>query len=144
MHRPRIAARKLPLHYRISRAQKRTDTMGMNNYRREEIAAQMAQWARDEEDKKEALAVIDYFNARLEAGREPWFRPTIRAALIAGHPWLIVVCRSCDLVLDVDLRMKPRPPQATIEMVLRDVQCPRCNGHGRPEILKLAQGPRRR
>jgi hypothetical protein len=36
----------------------------------------------------------------------------------------------CDTAVDLDLRIKPRDPEASIHVVLRDVQCPRCNGHG--------------
>ena len=45
---------------------------------------------------------------------------------------LVVACDSCDTVVDLDLRVKPRDPEASIRVVLRDAQCPRCNGHGRP------------
>jgi hypothetical protein len=115
--------------------------MGHNNEKKIARAVRMAEWVREWEAKAEALPVIEQFNARLEAGREPFFMPTIRAALITGHPWLVVHCRSCGLVLDLDLRVKPRPPEATILMALRDVKCPRCNGHGRTELVKLGKGP---
>jgi hypothetical protein len=114
--------------------------MGHNNEKKIERAVRHAQWLREQQDKAEALPIIEGFNSRLEAGREPFFMPTIRAALITGHHWMIVVCRSCDTVLDLDLRVRRRPPQATILMALRDL---RCNGHGRPEIMRLAKGPRR-
>ena len=45
----------------------------------------------------------------------------------------------CDSVVDLDLRVKPRDPEASIRVALRDVQCPRCNGHGRPRIIALAR-----
>jgi hypothetical protein len=113
--------------------------MGHNNEKKIERAVRMAQWARERADIASATPVIEEFNARLAAGREPFFMPTIRAALITGHPWMIVHCRSCGLVLDLDLRMKRRPPEATILMALRDVKCPRCNGHGRTELVRLAK-----
>ena len=47
---------------------------------------------------------------KLGAGREPFFMPTIRAALITRHHWMIVVCRSCGTVIDLDLRVKRRSP----------------------------------
>ena len=115
--------------------------MAHNNEKKIERAVKHAQWMREQQDKAEALPIVESFNARLEAGRDAFFIPTIRAALITGHPWLIVVCRSCGTVIDLDLRVKRRPAEATILMALRDVRCPRCNGHGRPTILKLAQGP---
>jgi hypothetical protein len=41
----------------------------------------------------------------------------------------------------LDLRVKSRDPEASIRVALRDVQCPRCNGHGRQRIIALAQHP---
>ena len=38
-----------------------------------------------------------------------WFRPKIAAALTSKHHWLIVACDGCDTVVDLDLRVKPRP-----------------------------------
>ena len=115
--------------------------MGHNNEKKIERAARNAQWIREQQDKAEALPIIESFNAKLEAGRDPFFMPTIRAALITGRHWLIVVCRSCGTVIDLDLRVRPRPAEATILIALRDVRCPRCNGHGRPGILRLSEGP---
>ena len=112
----------------------------MNNEKKIERAVRHAQWAREQKAKAEALPIIEWFNARLQAGQDPFFMPTIRAALLTGHHWMIVVCRSCDTLLDLDLRMKRRPPEATVRLALRDVKCPRCNGHGRPEITGLAKG----
>ena len=57
--------------------------------------------------------------------------PKIAAALTSKHHWLVVVCDSCGTVVDLDLRVKPRDPEASIRIALRDVRCPRCNGYGR-------------
>src|SRR4051812_44845932 len=117
--------------------------MAHHNERKIERLARMQECAERERqearDRAGAQPVIDAYNARLKAGREPFFAPTIRAALITGHHWLIVLCRSCGTVIDLDLSMKPRPPEATVLMALRDVRCPRCNGHGRTEIMALAK-----
>ena len=40
-----------------------------------------------------------------------------------------------------DLRVKPRDPEASIRVGLRDVRCPRCNGYGKPRIIALARHP---
>jgi hypothetical protein len=34
-----------------------------------------------------------------------------------------------------------RDPEVSIRVALRDVRCPRCNGHGRPRIIALARHP---
>src|SRR5215471_21483431 len=52
---------------------------------------------------------------------------------------LIIACDSCGTVVDLDLGVKPRDPEASIRVALREVQCPRCNGHGRPRIVALAR-----
>jgi hypothetical protein len=54
-------------------------------------------------------------------------------ASLAGH--------SCGTVVDLDLRVKPRDPEASVRVALRDVQCPRCNAYGRPRIIALARHP---
>ena len=41
----------------------------------------------------------------------------------------------------MDPRVKPRDPEASIRVALRDVQCARRNGHGRPRIIALARHP---
>src|SRR5262245_28638788 len=86
-----------------------------------------------------ALATVRRFNATLSAKGYVWFWPKIAAALTSKHHWLIIACDSCDTVVDLDLRVKPRDPEASIRVALRDVQCPRCNGHGRPRIIALAR-----
>jgi hypothetical protein len=77
--------------------------------------------------ERQALATVRRFNA---ANGKAWFWPKIAAALISKHHWLIINCDACGTVVDLDLRVKPRDPGASIRVALRGVQCPRCNGHG--------------
>ena len=93
---------------------------------------------RDWQAQRDALAVVRRFNA---ANGKAWFWPKIAAALVSKHHWVVINCDSCDTVTDLDLRVKPRDPEASIRVALRDVQCPRCNGHGRPRIIGLAHYP---
>ncbi|MGE0565293.1 MAG: hypothetical protein AB7O50_12330 [Pseudolabrys sp.] len=95
--------------------------------------------ARALEAEREALLVVRQFNARLSTKKSAGFWPTIASALNARHPWLKVLCESCDTVLDLDLRVKPRDPEASVRVALRDVRCPRCNGHGRPRIIGISR-----
>jgi hypothetical protein len=81
------------------------------------------------------------FNAKLSAKGYSWSWPKIVAALKSKHHWLVINCDSCGTVVDLDLRVKPRDPEASIRIALRGVQCPRCNGHGRPRIIALSQWP---
>jgi hypothetical protein len=68
-------------------------------------------------------------------------RGAFGAALTAKHHWLVIACDSCGTVVDLDLSVKPREPEASIRIALRGVQCPRCNGYGRPRIIALARHP---
>jgi hypothetical protein len=51
-----------------------------------------------------------------------------------------VLCDSCGFT-DLDLSMKPRDPEASVRVALRDVRRIRCNGHGRPRIIGLSRWP---
>jgi hypothetical protein len=93
------------------------------------------------EAERNALATVRRFNARLSAKGYSWFWPKITAAITAKHPWLIIVCDGCGTVVDLDLRVKPRDTEASIRIALRDIRCSRCNGHGLPRILRLANRP---
>lgn len=93
------------------------------------------------EAERDALATVRRFNAKLSTKGYSWFWPKITTAITAKRPWLIVVCDGCGTVVDLDLRVKPRDPEASIRVALRDIRCPRCNGHGRPRIIGLANCP---
>jgi hypothetical protein len=110
--------------------------------RNDRIRAGMADFIATILTKKRVIEIVDQWNARLKAREEPFFMPTIRCAIFAKKPWLLIDCESCGLMIDLDLRVKPRPAEATVLMAFRDVRCPRCNGHGRPMIKGLAEGPR--
>src|SRR5450755_2463131 len=112
-----------------------------NNARNDEIHDNIGRMERDREAQRDALATVRRFNARLSAKGSTWFWPKIAAAITAKHLWLVIACDSCGTVVDLDLRVKPRDPEASIRVALRDVRCPRCNGYGRPRIVALARQP---
>lgn len=114
-------------------------TMGYNA-RNDEIRDNVTRMKRAWADERQALATVRRFNA---ANGTAWFWPKIVAALTSKHHWLIIVCDSCDTVIDLDLRVKPRDPEASIRVGLRDVVCPRCNGHGAPAHSLRWRGIRR-
>jgi len=93
------------------------------------------------EAERGALATVRRYNAILSAKRAVWFWPKVGAALVSKHHWLVILCDACGTVVDLDLRVKPRDPEASIRVALRGVQCPRCNGYGRPRIIALSQWP---
>jgi hypothetical protein len=94
---------------------------------------------RDDEELLETTAVVEHVNSLLKAGKTVWAWPTIGAALISKHHWLVIACDSCGTVVDMDLTFKRRDPNASIRIALDDVRCPRCNGHGRTRITALAR-----
>jgi hypothetical protein len=111
------------------------------NQRTPEMIAQFERTAGEREATADAQETINLFNSRLTAGKTAWFWPTIGAALATKHHWLIIACDSCGTVIDLDLTMKRRDPNAPIRVALKGALCPRCNGHGRPRVVKLARFP---
>lgn len=107
--------------------------------RSEEIKDKMRGIAADLKAVAESTAVVEHFNGRLAEKMTIWFWPTISAALISKYHWLIVACDSCGIVNHLDLTFKRRDPNAPICIALDDVKCPRCNGHGRNRIVRLAR-----
>lgn len=111
------------------------------NHRNDKICDNLLEMQRSWEAEREAVAIVRSFNASLSVKGYAWFWPKIAAAITANHPWLVIVCDSCAMVTDLDLRVKPRDPEASVRVALRDVRCPRCNGHGRPRIMALSCRP---
>jgi hypothetical protein len=116
--------------------------MPIRRYRSDELKEFANLWDRSRAAQQDALLIVRYFNARLSTSKSAGFWPTIGTALAAKHPWVEVLCESCGMIADVDIRMKPRDPQASVRVILRDVKCPRCNSHGRPRIVGLTKFPR--
>lgn len=111
------------------------------NQRNDEIRDNIERMRREREAHADALATVEQFNARLSAKKSAWFWPTIAAALTSKHHWLIIACDSCGTVIDLDLTVKRRDPNAPIRIALDDVRCPRCNGHGRTRVVALSRHP---
>jgi hypothetical protein len=63
--------------------------------------------------RAEAKAVIERWNEQLGTSRDMLWSPTIRAALIAGTPWLDVFCPGCGTSRAIDLRKVDRHPLAS-------------------------------
>ena len=109
-----------------------------SNQRNDEIRDNIERMRREHEAYADALGTVEQFNARLATKKSAWFWPTIAAALTSKHHWLVIACDSCRTVIDLDLTVKRRDPDAPIRIALDDVQCPRCNGHGRTRIVGLS------
>lgn len=101
-------------------------------------AAQMARdFIAQREEREISEVVIALFHAFLDRKIPPPFLPTVKAAILAKHPWLVLYCTGCGTLIDVDMRVKKRDPHATIAMVIRDVHCERCRGETWLQIYEL-------
>jgi hypothetical protein len=58
----------------------------------------------DRTARLEAELAVDRLNRRLATGRDMLWSPTIRAALVAGTPWLDVFCPGCGTGRAIDLK----------------------------------------
>ena len=56
--------------------------------------------------------------------------PTIRAALLAGTPWLDVFCPGCGTSKAIDLRTVDRHPLASVGTLVLGLRCSWCPGLG--------------
>jgi hypothetical protein len=84
------------------------------NARNDEIRDNVTRMQREWEAQRGALATVRRFNATLSAKGYSWFWPKIAAALTSKHHWLIIACDSCGTVVDLDLHVKPRDPEASV------------------------------
>jgi hypothetical protein len=109
------------------------------NARNDEIHENLERMRREREAYEDSLAIVRQFNARLPAKKTAWFWPTVGAALASKHHWLVIACDACDTIIDLDLRVKRRDPEAPIRVALNDVSL--CNGHGRTRIAGLSRYP---
>ncbi len=63
---------------------------------------------------------------------------TIRAALIAGTPWLDVFCPGCGTSRAIDLRTVDRHPLASVGTMVLGLRCSWCPGSApMPKLLGL-------
>jgi hypothetical protein len=86
----------------------------------------------------EAKAVIERWSEQLSTSRDMLWSPTIRAALIAGTPWLDVFCPGCGTSRAIDLRKVDRHPLASVAALVLGLRCSWCPGLApMPKILGL-------
>jgi hypothetical protein len=88
------------------------------NARNDEIRDNITRMRCEWEAQRNALATVRRFNATLSAKGYVWFWPKIAAALTSKHHWLVINCDSCGTVVDLDLRVKQRDPEASIRVAL--------------------------
>jgi hypothetical protein len=90
---------------------------------REDIARQTG-IVRD--DLELVANLVEVWNSRLAAGRELFFSPTIRAAILAHTPILTFACPACQVTGSVDLRRLDRHPLTGVTSLIPSLSCRRC------------------
>ncbi len=98
---------------------------------RDRIPRLQAQWrvtAEERAARAEAVAAVQGWNARLAEGREAWVSPSIRAALVAGYPWLTVYCPGCHTSRTIDIRTIDPHPLASVGGLVLGLRCNWCRG----------------
>jgi hypothetical protein len=94
--------------------------------------------AADKAARAEAEAVIQRWNDQLALGRGILWSPTIRAALLAGAPWLDVFCPGCGTSRAINLRTIDRHPLASVGTLVLGLRCSRCPGSApMPKLVGL-------
>jgi hypothetical protein len=91
-----------------------------------DIKAGAAKLKADRAARAEAELVVDRWNRRLATGRDMLWSPTIRAALVAGTPWLDVSCPGCGTSRAIDLRTVDRHPLASVGTLVLGLRCSWC------------------
>jgi hypothetical protein len=96
--------------------------------------------------RAEAEDVIQRWNDQLALGRDMLWSPTIRAALLAGTPWLDVHCPGRGTSRAINLRTIDRHPLASVGTLVLGLRCGWCPGSApMPKLLGLfALPPARR
>jgi hypothetical protein len=118
-----------------------TGSMGVRT-RGLDIKAGAAKLKADRAARLEAELVIDRWNRRLATGRDMLWSPTLRAALIAGAPWLDVFCPGCGTSRAIDLRAVDRHPLASVGTLVLGLRCSWCPGSApMPKLLGLYAFP---
>jgi hypothetical protein len=101
-----------------------------------DIKAGAAKLKADRAACAEAEAVFQRW--RLSRGRDMLWSPTIRAALLAGTPWLDVFCPGCGTSRAIDLRSFDRHPLASVGTLVLGLRCSWCPGLApMPRLLGL-------
>jgi hypothetical protein len=79
--------------------------------------------------REAARNLIGLWNLHLASGWQSMFYPTVRAAMLAGTPWLHVICSACRTEGECDLRKIDIHPNASVATIVRAMSCRGCHPH---------------
>ena len=107
-----------------------------------DMIAAMRREAADRAKREDAARVVERWNKTIAAGRDIWWSPTIRAAIVAGMPWADVDCPGCRTSRAIDLRTIDRHPLASVGSLVLGMRCTWCSGAApMPKITGLHAMP---
>ena len=107
-----------------------------------DMIAGMRRAAAERESIEYARRVVERWNAAVADGRDVWWSPTIRAAIVAGMPWANVYCLGCRTCRSLDLRTIDRHPLASVGSLVLGLRCSWCPGSALvPKIMGLCSAP---
>jgi hypothetical protein len=78
--------------------------------------------------RAEAERTVERWNRAIRMGRDVWWSPTIRCAIVAGTPWLAVYCPGCNTSRVMDIRKVDRHPLASVGSLVLGLRCTWCPG----------------
>ena len=78
----------------------------------------------------EAERTVERWNRAIRMGRDVWWSPTIRCAIVAGTPWLDVYCPGCNTSRVIDIRKVDRHPLASVGSLVLGVTVHLVSGFG--------------
>jgi hypothetical protein len=89
----------------------------------------------EEAARKDAAHVVERWNLSLATGRGSLWSPTIKAAVLAGTPWLDVFCPGCQTSRAIDIRTLDRHPLASVGSLVLNLRCSLCPGSAPMPVL---------
>jgi hypothetical protein len=102
------------------------------------MLARAADLAEERARRERARKVVERWNQELVLGDLPLWSPSIRAAMIAGMPWLEVLCPACTTAGAVNLSLLDRHPEAGVASLVIGLTCSRCGPYALvPRLLGL-------
>ena len=125
------------MHWRPGRLALPSEAMGVRD-RIHRMLARAADLAGERAQRERARKVVERWNQELVLGDLPLWSPSIRAAMIAGMPWLEVLCPACATIGTVNVAQIDRQPEAGVASLVLGLTCSRCGPHApTPRLLGL-------
>lgn len=93
-----------------------------------DMQAAMRRDAADRAKCEEAVRVVERWNEAIAAGRDLWWSPTIRAAIVAGMPWADVYCPGCRTGRSIACGPSTAICSYRVGSLVLGLQCGRCDG----------------